>query len=122
MKFSNSHEWIKQKNEIATVGISDHAQRELGEIVYVELPIVGKMVKKGMELAVLESTKAASDVYSPVTGQIIEVNEELKDKPELINQFPHTKGWICKIILSHQSELESLLTEEVYQRTLQENL
>lgn len=114
MKFTESHEWIKVENEIGIVGISDHAQYELGEIVYVELPKVGRTIKAGEEAVVLESTKAAADVYSPVSGEICEVNQALKDKPELVNLYPETEGWLYKIRLAYPKELEELLDPEGY--------
>ena len=114
MHFTPSHEWIICDKNIGTVGITLFAQKELGEIVYVELPQVGAIVKKGEELAVLESTKAAADIYAPVSGKIIEVNNELIDHCGLINEFPETKGWICKIALENLHELTTLLTEGDY--------
>ncbi len=97
---SNTHEWVRydtSENRLCTVGITRRAQKELGEIVYIELPVVGKFVAQGEELAVLESTKAATDIYSPVSGTILEVNLKLKETPELINASPEELGWICKI-------------------------
>jgi glycine cleavage system H protein len=114
MKFTESHEWIEIKNGLGTVGISKHAQKELGEIVYVELPEEGKTVKAGKEAAVLESTKAAADVYSPVSGIIEAVNKNLTIAPELVNQSPENEGWIYTIRLSNPAELEALMTEEQY--------
>lgn len=114
MKFSKTHEWIEVKDSVGTVGVSQFAQKELGDIVYVELPVVGKTVKAGQEAAVLESTKAAADVYSPVSGEIVEVNETLKDQSELINESPQDKGWIFKIKLSDLSELDSLIDPAKY--------
>lgn len=114
MKFAKTHEWIKIEDEIGIVGITDHAQKELGEIVYVELPQINKDVKASQEAAVLESTKAAADVYSPVTGTIIEVNKTLEQSPELINQSPENEGWIYKIRLANKQELDALLDPEAY--------
>src|SRR5438105_5031307 len=99
MKFTDSHEWIRVDNGIATVGVSQFAQKELGDIVYVELPVVGKDVDAGQEITVLESTKAAADVYSPVTGTVMAINETLSSNPELINKSPESEGWIFKIRL-----------------------
>jgi glycine cleavage system H protein len=118
MKFSDSHEWVNNQDGIASVGITDHAQHELGDIVFIEMPQIGKMVKKGMEVAVLESTKAASDVYSPVSGEIVEVNLALKETPELINEFPESKGWLFKIKLSDESELMALMDARGYKEML----
>lgn len=114
MKFTDTHEWIHVENGIGTVGVSDHAQKELGDIVYVELPQVGKEVKAGQEAAVLESTKAAADVYSPASGVITEVNNTLKDRSELVNQSPQKDGWLYKIKLSDVHELEKLQDEAAY--------
>lgn len=114
MKFTNTHEWIDVENGIGIVGVSEHAQKELGDIVYVELPQVGKEVKAGQEAAVLESTKAAADVYSPVSGVIVEVNRELVDHSELVNRSPQKEGWIYKVQLTNVKELESLQDEASY--------
>lgn len=117
MLFSKSHEWIDVNvmHTIATVGVTDFAQKELGEIVYVELPQIGKEIDAGAEVAVLESTKAAADVYSPVSGLIIEVNSDLKNAANLINSAPENKGWIFKIKLSNPAELDQLLQPSEYQ-------
>lgn len=116
MKFTESHEWIKLiEPNIAIVGVTHYAQKELGDIVYVELPTSGRKVNAGQEVAVLESTKAAADVYSPTSGTIIEVNEGLKSKPELINQSAEQAGWLFKIVLSNPSELDLLMDQQAYQ-------
>src|SRR5579863_3840695 len=114
MKFTDSHEWIKVENGIGTVGITDRAQRELGEVVYLELPAVGKHVKAGQEVAVLESTKAAADIYAPVSGEIIAINQRLQDFIKEINTSAEHNGWLFKIKLSHPEELDKLLTLEQY--------
>jgi glycine cleavage system H protein len=114
MKFTDSHEWIRVENGVGTVGITDAAQRELGEVVYVELPSVGKHVKAGQEVAVLESTKAAADIYSPVSGEIIEINQKLLDFVHHINRSAEQEGWLFKIKLSQPAELDTLLTREQY--------
>lgn len=114
MKFTNTHEWIDVENGLGTVGVSNHAQKELGDIVYVELPQVGKEVKAGQEAAVLESTKAAADVYSPVSGVITEVNDSLTNRSELVNQFPQSEGWIYKLRLTNVDELNTLQDEAAY--------
>lgn len=118
MKFNETHEWVDETKEFAPVGITTYAQQELGEVVYVELPKVGKNVKKGQEMAVLESTKAASDLYSPCSGTIVEVNERLKEEPGLINQDPQGEGWILKIKLSDPKEITTLLDEAAYQNLI----
>lgn len=114
MKFTETHEWIElEEGNIARVGITAYAGKELGDIVYVELPIVGKQVMAGGEVAVLESTKAAADIYSPVSGTIVEINQQLKSAPEWINQAPEKEGWIYKIRLSNLAEWDSLKDEDV---------
>lgn len=119
MKFTESHEWVEVIGKTATVGVTDYAQKELGEIVYVELPEIGKNVKAGQEAAVLESTKAASDVYSPISGKILEVNSSLVSNSHLINESPTEKGWIFKIEVSNPDEFNQLLTADQYQKSIQ---
>lgn len=114
MKFTESHEWIRVEDGIGTCGITSHAQKELGEVVYVELPSVGKRVKAGDEVAVLESTKAAADIYSPVAGEIIEINQKLGDFIHHINSSAESDGWLFKIKLSDPAETEKLLSKEDY--------
>ncbi len=114
MKYTDSHEWIDVKNEIGTIGVTYYAQKELGDIVYVELPKIGKQVKAGEEVAVLESTKAAADVYSPVSGTILEVNNSLTQASEKVNQSPENEGWLYKIKLLNPKELDLLLDTEAY--------
>lgn len=114
MKYTDSHEWILLKGKVGLIGISQYAQEELGEIVYIELPKVGRKINAGEEIAVLESTKAAADIYSPVSGTIIEVNEALKQDPDLLNRFPEKEGWLLKIELSDLSELDTLLGNQEY--------
>lgn len=118
MKFTESHEWIEVQDGVGTVGVTNYAQEELGDIVYVELPEVGKSLKTGEEAAVLESTKAAADIYAPVSGEILEVNEPLIDAPELINGSPESTGWIFKIKLSNPEELEELMDLEQYKTSI----
>ena len=108
MYFTPSHEWVRVDGHLGTVGISDHAQKELGEIVYIELPKVGQSIRANQEACVLESTKAAADIYSPVSGQVVEVNEHLKQNPSLINRFPETDGWLYKLKLTDLRELDHL--------------
>jgi glycine cleavage system H protein len=97
MRFAETHEWVKQDGETATVGISEYAQSQLGDVIYLELPAVGQQLDAGARLGVIESVKAASDLYSPVGGEVTEANAELKDHPEYINQDPYGKGWIIKL-------------------------
>lgn len=119
MKFTESHEWIDVKDGVGTVGVTDYAQKELGDIVYVELPEVGKTLNAGDDAAVLESTKAAADIYAPVSGEILEVNESLNDASEMINESPESEGWIFKIKLSNLEELEKLMDLEQYKSSIQ---
>lgn len=114
IKYTPSHEWICVEGSIGTVGITQFAQKELGEVVYVELPAVGKAVKQGEEVAVLESTKAAADIYAPVSGEVVEINQSLNDYSEKINESPEENGWLFKIKLTQVKELEELLSKEEY--------
>ena len=119
-KFSKDHEWVSVETEIATVGITNHAQESLGDIVFVDLPEINKEVKTGDDVSVIESVKAASDIYSPVDGKIIEVNEKLSDEAQLINREPETEGWIFKIKLSDSSQLQNLMTLSEYEEFLKQ--
>src|SRR2546425_788096 len=114
LKYAKSHEWVRATGEMATVGITDHAQHELTDVVFVELPAVGRQVKAGETCAVVESVKTASDIYSPVSGQIAEVNKAVVDNPALVNSEPYGKGWFYRIKLSNPAELNSLLSPESY--------
>ena len=112
--FTREHEWIRVEGDTATVGISDHAQQALGDIVYAEVPETGRQVKKGQEAAVVESVKAASDVYSPVGGEVVEGNQAVADDPALINRDPEGQGWFFKVRLSDSGELDGLMDESAY--------
>ncbi len=114
LRFTTDHEWVKIEGDVALVGISDHAQKALGDITFVELPEIGKSVKKGDQLAVVESVKAASEVYAPISGTVVEINEQLNDAPELVNDAPEGDGWFCKLQGVDLDELEGLLTREQY--------
>lgn len=115
LKYAASHEWVSvDDNGIATVGISDHAQEALGDIVFVELPEPGTTVNAKDEVAVVESVKAASDVYSPVSGEITEINEALLDAPETVNASPYDNGWFFKIAISEEADLDELMDAEAY--------
>ncbi|HEY4255078.1 MAG TPA: glycine cleavage system protein GcvH [Chlamydiales bacterium] len=118
MRFSKSHEWVLEEGQLATVGITSFAQKELGQVVFIQLPSIGTVARAGEETCVLESTKAAADVYSPVSGKIVAVNEEAAKDPSLLNQSPESKGWLFKIALSHPNELNQLLTAAEYQKLL----
>jgi glycine cleavage system H protein len=115
LKYTKSHEWVRVSGDIATVGITDHAQHELTDIVFIELPDVGRTVKAGDACAVVESVKTASDIYSPVSGDVLETNKAVVDNPALANTDPHAGGWFFKIKLSNPAELAALLTPEKYQ-------
>ncbi len=116
LKYTDQHEWLKLEGDVATVGITDYAQAALGDLVFVELPVKGKQVKAGDAFVVVESVKAASDVYAPIAGEVIELNEALKATPEIINTDPYQGGWICKIRASNQSELQALLSAADYEK------
>lgn len=121
LKFTTSHEWVRDNGDgTVTVGISDHAQGLLGDVVFVDLPEVDDEVTTGEGFSLVESVKAASDIYSPVTGVIVEINEELEDSPELVNEEPYESGWITRIKLSDSSELESLIPSDTYLESLDE--
>ena len=123
LKFLDSHEWIKEDENTVIVGISDHAQSELGEVVFVELPAVGDEFVSGNEAAVVESVKAASEVYTPISGVVIEVNEALEENPELVNTSPYEEGWFFKLKVSDENlgSIDSLMTAEEYSSMLDGN-
>jgi glycine cleavage system H protein len=112
--FTREHEWIKVDGETATVGITDHAQEALGDIVFTEVPEAGKQLAKGQEAAVVESVKAASDVYSPVTGEVVQGNEAVVEDSSLVNSDPEGEGWFFKVLMSDKSELDGLMDEAAY--------
>src|SRR5713226_4230818 len=114
LKYSKSHEWARVTGEVATVGITDHAQHELTDVVFVELPEVGKIIKAAEACAVVESVKTASDIYSPVSGEITEINKAVVDNPALVNSEPYAGGWFYKLKLSNPVELEQLLGPDQY--------
>lgn len=121
LKYTNSHEWVREEEDGSVlVGITDHAQSALGDLVFVEPPETGAEVAAGDACAVVESVKAASDVYSPVSGEVIEANDALSDSPELVNQDPYGDGWIMRIQLSNTAELDDLLDAESYEATLED--
>jgi len=118
LKYAKSHEWIRISGDIATVGITDHAQAELTDVVFVELPEKGRKVKAGEACAVVESVKTASDIYSPVSGEIVELNQPVADNPSLVNTEPFTSGWFYKIKLSNASEMGTLFSPEDYKKQI----
>ena len=115
-RYTKEHEWVQIAGDAGTVGITDHAQQELGDIVYVDLPKVGTRVEKGKPLGSVESVKAVSDIFAPVSGEVIEVNDVLTNKPETLNEDPHGAGWLVKIKLSVSGEIQQLLSAEDYQK------
>lgn len=118
LKYSKEHEWVRFEGDEALIGITDYAQEELGDITFVEVPAVGTKVKQMDVFSTVESVKAASDIFAPLSGEVIEVNKTLEDKPEVINESPYEKGWICRIRISGTDESKSLLSAEEYEAYL----
>ena len=114
MRFTKDHEYVRLDQAVATVGISDHAQSQLGDVVYVELPAIGAKLEKGAAAAVVESVKAASDVYSPITGEVVAVNDAAQSEPNLINEDAQGRGWLFKMKLANPNELDGLMDEAAY--------
>ncbi|PSW20344.1 glycine cleavage system protein GcvH [Photobacterium sanctipauli] len=122
LKFTESHEWVRDNGDgTITMGISNHAQGLLGDVVFVDLPEVGDSTEAGESFSLVESVKAASDIYAPVTGEIVEINEELEDSPELVNEEPYEGGWIAKIKISDVEELSNLIDGDKYLETIEED-
>jgi glycine cleavage system H protein len=117
-KYSKDHEWVTVEGDVGTVGISDHAQEQLGDVVYVEVPEAGAAIEKGEQAATIESVKAASEIYSPVSGEVIEGNAALADEPGAVNSDPHGAGWFYKIKLTNTAELDGLMNEDAYKAYL----
>ena len=113
-KFTKSHEWVKLQGDIATIGITDYAQSQLGDIVFIELPSPGDRIKKSSQFGTIESTKAASELYAPISGEVIQINKDLINNPQWINESASDKGWMAKVKLEDSTELDSLLSEDVY--------
>ncbi len=118
LKYTDTHEWIKINNEIARIGITDYAQSEMTDIVFAELPEVGKEIKKGDELCVVESVKSVSEIYSPISGKITNINKKLEDNPEIINENPYDDGWLVEIKINNKNELEDLLEPSDYKKII----
>ncbi len=116
MKYSKDHEWITVSGGVATIGISTHAQEQLGDVVFVDLPKVGRVVKAHESVATVESVKAASDIYAPVSGEVVEVNGELSGDPALVNRAPESEGWFMKVKLSNEGELAELMDKAAYDK------
>lgn len=114
LKYAKSHEWVRVAGDVATIGITDHAQAELTDVVFVELPEAGRKVKVGEACAVVESVKTASDIYSPVSGEIIEVNKTVAENPALVNTEPYSGGWFYRIRLANPGDLNALLASDAY--------
>ena len=116
LRFTNEHEWVRIEGDIGVIGISDYAQKQLGDVVYVELPAIGKKVSKGGETAVVESVKAASEIYAPVGGEVVAANEALSSNPGLINASPMGEGWFFKLKIADKGELAQLMDEAAYKK------
>lgn len=121
LRFSEDHEWVSVEDGVATVGITDFAQKALGDVVFVEMPEAGDSVSQGDETGVVESVKAASEIYAPVSGEIVETNEELEDNPALVNDDPESGAWFFKVKLSDESELDGLMDADGYKKFTQDS-
>jgi glycine cleavage system H protein len=119
-RYTEDHEWISEEGGNGVIGITDYAQKQLGDIVYVDLPAVGKKIEKGKEMGSIESVKAVADVYSPVTGEVMETNQVLQDAPETMNKDPYGEGWIAKIKLEKPEEIASLMDHAGYEKYVAE--
>lgn len=117
LKYTQTHEWVSLNGKTATVGITDHAQKEISDVVFVELPKEGRVVKAGESVMVIESVKAAFDIYTPIAGKITKVNQDLKNQPQLVNDSPYENGWLFQLEASSPQEADSLMTEEQYQKS-----
>jgi glycine cleavage system H protein len=120
LRYTRDHEWVRVDGDLAVVGITDYAQSQLGDVVYVELPEIGRRVEQGKEAAVVESVKAASEVYAPVSGEVVEVNETLAGDPAQVNADPIGEGWFLKLRLDDPEQLDTLMDEEAYKRFVEE--
>jgi glycine cleavage system H protein len=116
LKYTKDHEWTRVEGSLAWVGITDYAQSELGDIVFVELPKVGTKVEQGKSFGTIEAVKAVSDLYAPVSGEVVEVNKEVQDSPEVVNKEPYERGWMLKLKIENPAQLESLLDAEAYKK------
>jgi len=118
VKYTKDHEWIRIEDNIGIIGITDYAQGELGDVVFVELPSIGKKIECGQSFGTVEAVKAVSDLYSPVTGEVIEVNKKIQDTPEIVNKEPYENGWMIKVTLSKVEELQNLLDVTAYKKLI----
>lgn len=116
--YTKSHEWVRLENDIAVIGITDHAQHQMGDLVFVELPKINRAVSTGDEIAVVESVKTAADVYAPLSGTVVETNQQLNEKPEWVNQDPYGSGWIYQLKISNKTELNQLLNASAYEKLI----
>ncbi|MBP6671727.1 MAG: glycine cleavage system protein GcvH [Bacteroidetes bacterium] len=118
LRYTKDHEWIRIDGNVGTIGITEYAQGELGDIVFVELPAAGKKVESGQSFGTVEAVKAVSDLYSPVNGEVKEVNKEIQDSPELVNKEPYERGWMIKVTLANVDEVKNLLDVEAYKKLI----
>jgi len=118
LKYSKEHEWVAAEETMATIGITDHAQEQLGEIVYIELPSIGEKVSKDDPFGVVESVKAVSDIYAPVSGTVLEVNEDLAESPEAVNEDPYGDGWLIKVRVNDPTDLDDLMNNDEYEQMI----
>ncbi|MEO6326937.1 MAG: glycine cleavage system protein GcvH [Thermoanaerobaculia bacterium] len=118
--YSKSHEWIRVEGDIGTIGITDHAQKELGEVVFVDMPEIGEIFDAGQEFGTIESVKAVSELFLPITGEVTEVNKVLADEPGAVNEDPHGEGWLLKVKVSSEGDLERLLSNVAYEKFIEE--
>lgn len=118
LKYTKDHEWVRIDGNVGTIGITEYAQGELGDIVFVELPSVGKGVEAGQTFGTVEAVKAVSDLYSPVTGTVKDINKEIQDSPELVNKEPYERGWMIKVTLTNPDEVKNLLDVEAYKKLI----
>jgi len=118
LKYSKEHEWVAAEETVATIGITDHAQEQLGEIVYIELPSIGEKVSKDDPFGVVESVKAVSDIYAPVSGTILDVNDDLAESPEAVNEDPYGDGWLIKVRVSDPADLDDLMDNDEYEQMI----
>jgi glycine cleavage system H protein len=118
LKYTKDHEWIRIEGGIGIIGITEYAQGELGDVVFVELPSIGKKIEAGQSFGTVEAVKAVSDLYAPVTGEVTEVNKEIQDTPELVNKEPYERGWMIKVTLAKPDEVKTLLDVEAYKKLI----
>ncbi len=118
LKYTKDHEWIRIEGNVGTIGITEYAQGELGDIVFIELPAIGKKIESGQSFGTVEAVKAVSDLYAPISGEVKELNKEIQDSPELVNKEPYERGWMIKVTLSHPEEVKNLLDAEAYKKLI----